>query len=369
MPSLLRNPLRDEVDPGPEPDPRPFHEKLRGYAPTPLREAPSIAERLAVGEVWVKDESSRLGLPAFKILGASWATYRALVRRLGEEPTWETIDELAERVAPLRPLTLATATDGNHGRAVARMARWLGLGARILVPAGTTQPRIDAIESEGAEVGVVDGSYDDALRRAGELASREVEVVADTAITGLEESPRHASEGYATIFRELDDQLPAPPDLVAVQIGSGALSAAAVRHYRPGGPRLLGVEAEGAACVWASVVAGEIVSLPGAQHSIMAGLNCGTPSATAWPLISRGIDAFVVVPDERAREAMRLLAEAGMESGETGASGLAGLLQALSGSEEAIDAREHLGVGRATRVLVLSTEGATDPEAYRRIVA
>ncbi|HEX6207009.1 MAG TPA: pyridoxal-phosphate dependent enzyme, partial [Actinomycetota bacterium] len=135
MASFLKNPLREELDPGPEPDPRPFHRKLPGYEPSPLREAPSIAERLGVGEVWVKDESSRLGLPAFKILGASWAAYRALVRRLGEEPEWETIEELAERFEPLKPLTLATATDGNHGRAVARMARWLGLEARILVPA------------------------------------------------------------------------------------------------------------------------------------------------------------------------------------------------------------------------------------------
>lgn len=368
MAGFLRNPLREDLDPGSEPDPRPFHRKLPGYAPTPLQEAPVIAQRLGVGEVWVKDESSRLDLPAFKILGASWAAYRALVRRLGEEPEWGTIEKLAERIEPLKPLTLATATDGNHGRAIARMARWLGLGARILVPAGTVPARIEAIEGEGAEVEVVPGSYDDALRRAAELQSREVEVVPDTAITGAERAPQDASEGYATIFRELDEQLPAPPDLVPLQIGSGALSAAAVRHFRPGGPRMLGVEAEGADCVRASVLAGEIVSLPGAQTSIMAGLNCGTPSATAWPLISRGIDAFVVVPDERAREAMRLLAEAGVESGETGSSGLAGLLEALTGSEEAIDARAGLGVGRATRVLVLSTEGATDPEAYRTIV-
>lgn len=368
MSGFLRNPLRESIDPGPEPDPRPFHRKLPGYDPTPLHEAPSLAERLGVGEVWVKDESSRHGLPAFKILGASWAAYRALVRRLGEEPEWETIEELAERIEPLKPLTFATATDGNHGRAIARMARWLGLGARILVPAGTVRARIEAIEGEGAEVEVVAGSYDDALRRAAELQSRAVEVVPDTAITGLEESPKHASEGYATILKELDEQLPTPPDLIPVQIGSGALSAAVVRHYRPGGPQLLGVEAEGGDCVRASVLAGEIVSLPGAQTSIMAGLNCGTPSATAWPLISRGIDALVVVSDERAREAMRLLAEAGIESGETGASGLAGLLEALTGSEEAIDAREALGVGRASRVLVLSTEGATDPEAYRQIV-
>ena len=369
MGRILRNPLRAQLDPGPEADPRPFHRRLPGYEPSPLRAAPSVAERLAVGEVWVKDESSRLGLPAFKVLGASWAVYRALCRRLGGEPEpWSTIEDLAGRVASLRPLSLATASDGNHGRAVARMAGWLGLGARVLVPAGTARARTEAIESEGATVEIVDGSYDDAVRRAAELASSGVEVVPDTAMTGTEEAARLVIEGYATMHRELDEQMPGPPDLVAVQMGVGALAASVVNHFRPDGPRIVGVEPTRAACVMASIVAGEVVSLPGSQHSIMAGLNCGTPSLIAWPTVSTGIDLFVAVEDACAREAMRALAEAGIESGESGAAGLAGLLEALTGSDEAIDARAFLGVDRSSRVLVLSTEGATDPEAYRAIV-
>ena len=144
-----------------------FHQRLNSYAPTPLRRAPELAPALGVGEVLLKDESSRLGLPAFKILGASWAIYRALESRIGHtlEP-WQKMTELAQRLAPLRPMTLAAATDGNHGRAVAHMAALLGFAARIYVPAGTAQARIDAIASEGATVEVVDGTYDDAVARS-----------------------------------------------------------------------------------------------------------------------------------------------------------------------------------------------------------
>lgn len=328
-------------------------------------EAPSLARRLDVGTVWVKDESSRLDLPSFKILGASWAAYRTVLERLGGDVgPWSEVAELGERLAPLRPLTLAAATDGNHGRAVARIAALLGLGARIFVPAGTARARIEAIEGEGAEVEVVPGSYDDAVRRAAEQASPECAVVADT---GEDGPPRWVIEGYATIFRELEDQLSEPPDLVAVQMGVGALAAAAVRYVRGGwvDARIVGVEPEEAACVMASIRAGRVVSLTGEQHSIMAGLNCGTPSPVAWPVVSAGIDLFVAVPDDRAREAVREMAAAGLVSGESGAAGLAGLLEALTGSDAAT-ARDLLGVDGSTRALILSTEGATDPEAYRR---
>ena len=333
-------------------------------------EAPTLARRLGVGTVWVKDECSRLGLPSFKILGASWATYRTLLERLGHDVgPWSDVAQLAEMLSPLRPLSLATATDGNHGRAVARMARLLGLGARIFVPPGTARTRMEAIEGEGAKVEVVAGSYDDAVRRAAEEASPECAVVADTAVDVQDRAPRLVIEGYSTIFRELDDQLPEPPDLVVVQMGVGALAAAVVHHYRRGEADLplVGVEPDQAACVMASIRSGEIVSLPGEQHSIMAGLNCGTPSPVAWPAVSAGIDVFVAVPDDRAREAVRGMAEAGIVSGETGAAGLAGMFEALTGPE-AEATRDLLGVDGATRVLIISTEGATDPEAYRRIL-
>ncbi len=331
---------------------------------------------LGVGEVLLKDESSRLGLPAFKILGASWAVYRACEARAGGIlSTWQTIDELAQQLAPLRPMTLAAATDGNHGRAVAHMAALFGFAARIYVPAGTAQARIDGIASEGASVVVVDGTYDDAVARAAEDASERCLVISDTSWPGYEEVPRWVMDGYSTILWEVDDELrkhgEKDPDLVAVQVGVGALAAAVVQHYRQPDripqPTLLSVESLRAACLLASMEAGEIVSVPGPHDSIMAGLNCGRPSVIAWPIVSAGMDVFVAVSDERAREAMRALARAGVVAGETGAAGLAGLIELLTGLENA-EFRAKLGVNESTRVLLFVTEGATDPQAYREIV-
>jgi diaminopropionate ammonia-lyase len=355
-------------------DPLEFHRRLPGYEETRLVDAPSLAEALRVGAVWVKDESGRLGLPSFKILGASWATFRALVERLGEEPAdWRTVGDLAERAAGLRPMTLSAATDGNHGRAVARMARLLGFGARIFVPEGTAGARIAAIESEGAPVTVVDGTYDDAARAAAELAGDRCLLIQDTAVDGQDRTARWVIEGYSTILWEVEDRLSRlgqpPPDLVAVQIGVGALAASVVRQFRRAEPaprpRIVGVEPDRAACVLASMEAGQILTIPGPHDSAMAGLNCGTPSSVAWPEVSGGIDLFVAVEDERAFEAVRAMAAAGIESGETGAAGLAGLLELVAGAERAPGT---LAVDEETRVLLISTEGATDPDAYRRIL-
>jgi diaminopropionate ammonia-lyase len=352
------------------------HRRLPGYAATPLREAPELATELGIGRLLVKDESSRLGLPAFKILGVAWACYQALQQRL-EHPVqpWRTVEELAAQLAMLRPLTLAAATDGNHGRAVARMAALLGLEAQIFVPAGTAAARIAAIEQEGALCSVVDGGYDDAVARSAQEASQRCLVISDTSWPGYVDIPRWVIEGYSTICFEVDDQLAAgrlpTPDLVVAQIGVGALAAALARHYRGAsgsqGPRLLGVEPLTAACVLESVAAGAPVVLPGEQNSIMAGLNCGTPSPIAWPYVSGGYDVFCAVGDDRARQAMRDLAAAGVVAGETGAAGLAGLT-AVCTEPAAAAARSALQIGPGSCVLVLCTEGATDPASYWEIV-
>ncbi|CAN5510182.1 diaminopropionate ammonia-lyase [soil metagenome] len=357
---------------GPAPDRAPldFHSRLPGYERSPLLHAPSLAAELELGGVWVKDESSRLGLPSFKILGASWGVYRALDEHIGGFEEWTRFDELAKQLAPHRPLTLAAATDGNHGRAVARMAKLLDLSARIFVPAGTASARIEGIESEGATCEVVEGTYDDAVARSAREARERCLVISDTSWLGYTDVPRWVIEGYSTIFWAIADQLSErgvrPLDLVVIQIGVGALATAAVRHFGSGvlPPRMVGVEPEVSACVLASMEAGRIVTIPGPHDSIMAGLNCGTPSVVAWPLVSRGYAAYLAVPDERAREGMRALAEAGVVSGETGAAGVACLLELLHNA----DARERLGIGPNTTALVLSTEGATDPEAYKQIV-
>jgi diaminopropionate ammonia-lyase len=356
--------------------PRFFHERLPEYAPTPLVNAERLAEELGVGQVWVKDESSRLGLPSFKILGASWATYRALeVRGRFTDQAWTTVQELARLVAATTGIEqLAAATDGNHGRAVARVARWLGLKASIFVPADTSRARIEAITSEGAQLEVVAGGYGDAVRRSAREASDTCLVISDTSWPGYVDIPHCVVSGYSTIFEETEQQLARcdarTPDVVVVQVGVGALASAAVRHWRAASaktaPRLIAVEPLAAACNLRSMQAGRLVTIPGPHDSIMVGLNCDSPSLVAWPDVSGGIDLFLAVGDDAARKAMRSLARVGVVAGETGAAGLAGLEELTRGA--ARSCRDRLGIDSSASVLLISTEGATDPQAYAHIV-
>ena len=368
----VRHHLRGEE---PTRAPMDFHKRLPGYGPTPIVPIPQLAGELGVGQVWVKDESNRYGLPSFKILGAWWATYRLLVKRFGQSlESWNSLEEFKSKLGPVRPSKLIAATDGNHGRAVARIAALLGFGARIFVPANTTAARIEAIASEGADLITVDGSYEGALSQAVKEQNPQNLLVQDITLPGYEDIPRWAVEGYSTIFWEVDEALKArgegSPTLVVAQIGGGAFAAAAVRHYRRGlqtPPRIVGIEPECAASTLASMEAGHVVAVPGPHNSIMSGLNCGTVSMVAWPVLKAGIDCFVGIGDERVGEAMRFLAGAGVTAGETGASGAACLLELLKGPQAEM-ARQRLGIGLSTRVLLVSTEGATDPAAFRKIV-
>jgi diaminopropionate ammonia-lyase len=341
---------------------RAFHRTLPGYAVTPLIEAPALAAALGVSCVHVKDESARLGLPSFKILGASWATFRGVCAAAG-------LDHGAVHgLAALRAavdgsgMRLVAATDGNHGRAVARMAQLLGLASQILVPRDMVAARIAAIKQEGAVVEVVDGTYDDAVAASARMADSTTIVISDTSWPGYRTVPEWVIDGYATIGAEVLGQLEvraqAAPTVVAAQIGVGAFAASVVRAFVPHGARVIGVEPADAACVQASARAGKPVSIGGSLDSIMAGLNCGTPSLVAWPDVIAGIDAFVAVEDRDAEGAMRALAASSIVSGESGAAGLAGLLAFA----------EELRLTATDRILVVSTEGATDPVAYRRIV-
>lgn len=378
-------------------EPLTVHRRLPGYAPTPLVSRPALAGQLGLRQLLIKDESGRLGLPAFKVLGASYACYRALTGRLQREPDWESVSELAAAIAALRPLTLCAATDGNHGRAVAWMARLLGLAAVIYVPAGMARARIEAIAAEGATVREVQGGYDDAVRRSAQDASETCMVVSDTSWPGYEQIPRWVIEGYSTVFAEVSDQLADrgedEPDVVVLPVGVGALAAAAVSHYKsgaagqcsadgatppPGRPgnatrdipgsstMLLGIEPLSARCVTESLRAGHPVTLPFPQTSIMSGLNCGTPSMVGWPLVATGMDAMAVVSDGWAASAVVALASAGIVAGETGAAALAGL-QAVMTCPAGEGARTALRLGPASSVLVLCTEGATDPAAWQQI--
>ncbi len=346
-----------------------FHASLPGFAPTPIRRAPATAARLGVGAVLVKDESHRMGMPSFKILGASWACYRAILAKLGREPgPAPSLDHLRAVLAsapasPGREMVLVAATDGNHGRAVARVARILGLPAIVLVPAGTVASRIAAIESEGAEVRVVDGTYDEAIAASAALEDATHVVVDDTSWEGYTDIPGWVIDGYSTMLHEVIAAIAAgevpEPTVVAGQIGVGALSAAIARAFARRPARLLvGVEPEDAACVTESALAGRLVRVPAAGRTCMAGLNCGTPSEIALPSNLYGYDCFVTIDDSFAEEAVRLLHADGIAAGESGAAGLAGLLAA----------REGLGLGPDDVVLAFLTEGPTDPENFRRII-
>ncbi|WP_053175652.1 pyridoxal-phosphate dependent enzyme [Nonomuraea sp. SBT364] len=320
---------------------REFHAALAGYAPTPLTETPGPAAGLGVACLLVKDESSRLGLPAFKALGASWAIHRILAARPGDDP-----------------VLLVTATDGNHGRAVARMARLFGQRARVFVPKGVHPAAVAAIAAEGARVTEVGGDYDEAVRGAARAADEPGAVlVQDTAWPGYEETPGWIVEGYSTLFAELDEQLPGTPDLVVVPAGVGSLAQAAVRHYRAGtgAPALMTVEPDSAACVLASLLRGAPVSVE-TGGTIMAGLNCGTPSSLAWPYLRDGLDAAVAISDADSAAAARDLAADGIAAGPCGAAALAGARAALTG-EGAEARRAALGVGPGATVVLLSTEG------------
>lgn len=359
---IFRNPsrLRGGQTGPPTTDVRAFHRRLDGYAPTPLRRMPEMASELGLSDLWVKDESSRFGLPSFKVLGASWATYRVLVAKLADlgidEPAWSDLDELRAALAPLGPLTLAAATDGNHGRAVAYLARTLGLSARIFVPGGMAPARIDAIAGEGASVVVVPGTYDDAVEAS--AVEPEVVVVSDTSWPGYTEVPGWVIEGYGTIFAEVDEQLGGTaPDLVVVQMGVGSLCAAAVSAYAHRSA-VVAVEPTSAACGMRSAEHGAPTFVPGPHDSIMSGLNCGHVSRVAWPTVAAGVDVFVAIDDGPIPPAMRDLARIGVVAGETGAAGLAGL-RAFVAADTEISGKS---------ALVLCTEGATDPEVYARIV-
>jgi diaminopropionate ammonia-lyase len=354
-----------EAPPPADPRPARFHRTIPGYRVSPLAGAPAAAEQLGLERLAVKMEVERFGLPSFKILGASWAVCRALSRRAGRDEPAATFDELRDVAAGQSDATLVAATDGNHGRAVARTARLLGLGARILVPEHTVAARIAAIAGEGAEVEVVRGSYDDAVARSAATADDEHLVISDTSWPGYEDVPGWVSDGYTTIFAELAEQQPEGAPLVVVQIGVGALASAAVRALAAPGRVLVGVEPDGAACALEAVRCGAPVLVPGPHRSIMAGLACGLASQLALPDIARGMAAFCAIDDRAAETAVRLLLRDGLACGETGASGVAGLvaLREAWGDE----AWPRLGLAARPAALAICTEAPTDPESFARI--
>jgi diaminopropionate ammonia-lyase len=345
---------------------RDFHRWWPGYLSTPLLSMRDLGQRLGIPELWVKDESRRLGLPAFKMLGASWGAYVALRDRLGDRlQPWTELSDLRRQVSALGPLTLATATDGNHGRAVARVAAMLGLRASVYVPRDVGDVRIEAIRSEGAGVTVVDGTYDDALARCLDELDEGTVLASDTAVGGHEGFARTVIDGYGTLLSEAAEQFAgaggSPPDLVFVQMGVGSLAASIIIHAPvlagSGGtaPGIIGVEPDDANCVMASLRAGHKVQVPGPHRSRMVGLNCGWPSDVAWPLLRAGLRATISVDDTWADKATKELAGCGVRSGASGAAGLAGLMYVIAAGVSL----DELGGRSVQSVLVINTEGDT----------
>ncbi len=331
-----------------------FYDNHPQINPTPLRSLPALANELGIGALLVKDETARGGLPAFKITGVAF-----------------TIDRLLATGRINADSVLVAATAGNHGRALARVARGRGLRAKIYVPFDAAPARVAAIRSEGAEIIVSRGNYDFAVRQAVEDAKENGwVVVSDTSWPGYEQIPRWIKAGYSRVMMEAAQAWDARPDVVLVQGGVGGLVCAALSwlcwRYGNERPYFIACEPSGSDCLQAAARTGHPVTLAEPPPTLMECLRCGEASAIALPIISAAADAFVAMDDEWCARAMRTL-HSTMVAGASGACGLASLLAILQ-DESLRPLREASGLNSASRVLVIVTEGATDPDLYARVM-
>ncbi|KAH9993881.1 tryptophan synthase beta subunit-like PLP-dependent enzyme [Xylariaceae sp. FL0662B] len=347
-----------------------FHQSLPAYAETALRPLPAVARALGLANVLLKDESARCGLPAFKILGASWAVWRAVRARLGPSAAALDFDGVGAE-ARRRGVRVVTLTEGNCGRAVARMAAtYLGLRTTVYVPALVSESTRALIRGEGAEVVEVvevQGTYDEVVRVVvGEARGREdVVAVLDVGVEGYEEVPAYFVEGYTTMLAESERQVHEatggkPATHAIVPVGAGSIGEAVTAYFkdaarveRSGAAKVLAVEPTTAACLHESMKAGESVTVP-TEDTIMCGMNCGTLSTTAWPVLKAGVDASVVVTDLEAHAAVEELKLHGVLAGPCGAATLAALRRVSA------DTKEELGLGSDSVVVLYCTEGARD---------
>ncbi|WP_270934103.1 diaminopropionate ammonia-lyase [Falsiroseomonas oryzae] len=348
-------------------------ESWPGYEPTPLLPLPEVAQAARVAAVHYKDEGPRFGLGSFKALGGAYAVAKLLVtelsrRGVANHATTKELEEGAHRDAA-QGITVTCATDGNHGRSVAWGAQRFGCRCVIFVHEGVSQGRRDAIAKYGAELRVVPGTYDHAVRACAHEAEREAWfVVSDTSWEGYTEVPRDVMQGYRLMAEEASNQLDAPPTHAFVPGGVGGVAAAVsvqLRARHGGAVKVVAVEPDKAACLLASAEAGEPVAVEGDLDTLMAGLACGEPSLLAWQELERGAFAFMSVSDDSAVDCMRLLArrKPPVVAGESAVAGLAALLLAARDPFS----RAMLGLDADSRVLLFGTEGATDPETYARL--
>ncbi|GKT66360.1 diaminopropionate ammonia-lyase [Colletotrichum tofieldiae] len=335
-----------------------FHQQLPSFTRTPLISLDEFAQELGVKTVYLKDESNRLGLPAFKILGASWGTYRAITTELSL-PADTPLDQVAT-AAQQHSISLYAATEGNHGRAVAAMAKILGIPAHIYVPGSVADEATARIASEGATVIVSDSHYDEAVLEAWK-ASKSVAgglLVQDNAFEGYEKIPAWIVEGYSTLVLEAEQQVVdegLKPTLMVTPVGVGSLAHAVVSHCKSGERNcaVLSVEPDTAPCLWTSLKAGKPVSVH-TSRTIMEGLNCGTVSLTAFDDLQAGIDACATVSDFEAHEAVKYLETKGVKSGPCGGATVAALRRLAQ-----VSPRPSFLANDAV-VVLLNTEGQRD---------
>lgn len=362
-----------------------FHRSFANYAPTPLRRLSHLAAYLGVTDVFVKDESFRFGLNAFKVLGGSYAIGKYLAGRLGIDIQELSFEKLRspELKKKLGDITFTTATDGNHGRGVAWAAQQLGQKAVIYMPKGSSQTRLENILATGAEASITEFNYDDAVRLAAEMAQKHGWVmVQDTAWPGYEAIPKWIMQGYATMAAESVAQLQClmvdKPTHIFLQAGVGSLAGAMQGYFTAvfGQERPVSaiVEPHAANCIYKSALnpEGMLQVVSGELNTIMAGLACGEPNTIAWDILRDYSDMMISCPDEVAARGMRILGnpladDPRVVSGESGAVTL-GIVSLLCQDRDLQQVKSKLGLNESSKILVFNTEGDTDPENYRRIV-
>lgn len=357
-----------------------FHRSLPGYRPTPLVKLTQLAKYLGINGLWVKSEAERFDLKAFKVLGASYAIGKIIARDLNADNSAFTFDQILSHASKFQNLTFVTATDGNHGRGVAWTAGKLNCKAVVYMPESASKYRLEAIRNLGAEASRIKGNYDDAVR----LAARKADengwyLVQDTSWPGYEEIPTFIMQGYFTLLIEAFQQLEGEwPSHVFMQTGVGSLSAAMLAFMcdlndRPR-PYFVVVEPTEAACFYKSMIMddGKPHTVKGDLDTVMAGLACGEPSTKAWEILKENADAFIACSDHVAIKAMRMLGtpldgDDCIISGESGAA-TSGLVYELLRNSEFEEISKAIGLRSDSKVLVISTEGDTDPEFYRSVL-
>jgi len=359
-----------------------FHSSFPEYRLTPLANMKSLAERIGVKDLYVKDESQRFGLNAFKVLGGSYAIGRYVAQKLRLSPNELSYKKLvsSEVRSALGEITFVTATDGNHGRGVAWTANRLNQRSVVYMPAGSAQERLNNIRALGSDAEITDLNYDDAVRLAQSNAKKNGWVVVqDTSWPGYEEIPRWIMQGYTTMAAEAVLQLKeVRPTHIFLQAGVGAMAGAVAGFltnvYRENPPVITIVEPAKAACLFKTAKAndGKLHFVTGSMDTIMAGLACGEPCSLGWDVLNACAQNFISVPEYVAAQGMRLLgnpsgSDPRVISGESGAVTV-GLVTELMLREEHSSLREQIALNAQSRILCISTEGDTDQANYHRIV-